>query len=195
MKIILCGLTGMGNIILKRLLRRGYDVILVLTRKEPSKFPFYREEQLIDLCRRKHIEYYSEYDWEMVINKLTDNRPCMLLVATFHRIIPREVINASHLSFNIHPSLLPRHRGRCPIDLVLAAKDKYTGVTAHFLTNTVDAGGILIQKKISIYPDDTKNRLIKKLYLLSGDVVDELLGKIESNDLRCKEQEDIINEY
>lgn len=182
----------MGNVVLKRLLKKGCEIPLVLTRKEPGPFPYYKEDSLTELCRKKNIEFRTEFNWEFVIEKLRENRPCILLTATFHRIIPPEVINQSHLSFNIHPSLLPKYRGPDPITWVLVNNEKETGVTAHFLTNTPDAGGILVQKKIEILPNETKNSLVERLYLLSGGVVDELVEKILSDDLRFIPQNDSL---
>ena len=60
---------------------------------------------------------------------------------------------------NVHPSLLPKHPGRHAHDLVLAAGDTESGMTIHLIDEGMDTGKILVQKKCSVYPNDTVETL------------------------------------
>ena len=60
---------------------------------------------------------------------------------------------------NIHPSLLPKHPGAHAHALVLAAKETESGMTIHLIDEGLDTGTILVQKKCSVYPDDTVETL------------------------------------
>lgn len=72
---------------------------------------------------------------------------------------------------NVHPSLLPAFAGGMDMNVheeVLKAGVKETGCTIHFVTEDVDAGPILIQKKCPVEPDDTPESLKEKVQALEG---------------------------
>ena len=64
---------------------------------------------------------------------------------------------------NIHPSLLPKYRGLDTHKRVLINKEKYTGCTVHFVSSKLDAGKIIVQKRIKIKKDDTQKKIAKKV--------------------------------
>jgi methionyl-tRNA formyltransferase len=73
-------------------------------------------------------------------------RPDLICVASFPKLIPPDVIGAAPLgAINLHPSLLPRHRGPLPLFWTYHADDRSTGVTVHQLTERFDAGDIILQ--------------------------------------------------
>lgn len=184
MRILLFTLTGFGNKVLDLLLKRSCEVIAIFTRPEKGPFPYYPEENITQYAIKKGIRAYEEFNWDQVEKIITDSQPDLLLVATFHRIIPQKIISLVPLSVNIHPSLLPRYRGATPIAWAIFNKEIETGITAHLLIEKLDAGDILIQKKIPIEKDDTDSSLRKKLAILAMDVVQELVEQIKMNSLR-----------
>ena len=64
---------------------------------------------------------------------------------------------------NIHPSLLPKYKGLNTHKRVLVNKEKYTGCTVHFVSPKLDAGKIIVQKKIKIKKDDTPKKIAKRV--------------------------------
>jgi methionyl-tRNA formyltransferase len=73
--------------------------------------------------------------------------PDVICIAGFPWILPPGVYQAARLAaINVHPSLLPRHRGLLPLFWVYHADDRETGVTVHRVTERADAGGILEQE-------------------------------------------------
>jgi methionyl-tRNA formyltransferase len=64
--------------------------------------------------------------------------------------VPESVLALAPFAFNVHPSLLPRHRGPDPYFWALASQDRETGVTAHVLTARYDEGPILAQRTLPI---------------------------------------------
>jgi methionyl-tRNA formyltransferase len=183
MRIILFALTGFANKVLDVLLRNQCDVVAIFTRPERGPFPYYPEENISEYAAQKKIATYEEFTWDQAKKIITESRSDLLLVATFHRIIPNEIISLFPLSVNIHPSLLPKYRGATPIAWAIFNKETETGVTAHLLTEKLDAGDILLQKTIPIERGDTDNELRKKLAILSMDIVQELVEQIKTNSL------------
>ncbi|MCK4904564.1 MAG: phosphoribosylglycinamide formyltransferase, partial [Candidatus Marinimicrobia bacterium] len=73
---------------------------------------------------------------------------------------------------NVHPSLLPKYAGGMDTNVheeVINNKDKETGCTIHFVTEKIDSGPILIQKKCSVDINDTPDSLKKKVQSLEGE--------------------------
>ena len=66
-------------------------------------------------------------------------------------------------ALNLHGSLLPRYRGRCPVNWVLIHGERETGVTLHYMVAKPDAGDIVAQRRVPIADDDTALTLYRKL--------------------------------
>jgi len=70
---------------------------------------------------------------------------------------------------NIHPGLLPKFGGKGFYghhvhEAVLTANEKESGCTVHFANNEYDAGPIILQRKVAVYPDDTVDMLAKRVF-------------------------------
>jgi UDP-4-amino-4-deoxy-L-arabinose formyltransferase/UDP-glucuronic acid dehydrogenase (UDP-4-keto-hexauronic acid decarboxylating) len=79
---------------------------------------------------------------------------------------------------NLHGSLLPKYRGRAPINWVLVQGEAETGVTLHYMTPRADAGDIVCQRRVPIDNDDTALLLNEKLVAEAGILLDEVLPRI-----------------
>ena len=66
---------------------------------------------------------------------------------------------------NIHPSLLPKYKGLSTHKRALKNKEKYSGCTVHFVNSKLDSGKIILQKKVKISKNETKDSLAKKILL------------------------------
>ena len=64
---------------------------------------------------------------------------------------------------NIHPSLLPKYKGLNTHQRALDNDEKYSGCTVHFVNARLDSGKIILQKKVKITNNETKNSLAKKI--------------------------------
>jgi len=188
MRVLLFALTGFGNKVLDALLEKSCEVKYIVTRQEKGPFPYYEEENLGVYARKKNITIYENFTWDEIEKVIKDFSPDLLLVSTFHRIIPDNILSAIPLCINIHPSLLPKYKGPTPIDWVLFDKEKETGATAHFITKDVDCGDMLIQKRVPIEKNDDKSTLIKKLAILSANIAKELIDQINTNSLNPTKQ-------
>lgn len=85
---------------------------------------------------------------------------------------------------NVHPSLLPKYAGGMDTNVheeVLKNKDKETGCTIHFVTDELDSGPILIQKKCAVEEGDTVETLKSKVQILEGEAFLEAIPLIANN--------------
>ena len=82
-----------------------------------------------------------------VAERLRAARPDLICVATFPRLIPREITGLAPLgAINVHPSLLPRHRGPLPLFWTYYGDDRTAGVTVHHLSDAFDSGDIILRE-------------------------------------------------
>ena len=86
-----------------------------------------------------------------------------LCLAGFTKILSQNFIKSfKYKIVNMHPSLLPKYKGLNTHRRVLKAREKYSGCTVHFVTPKLDAGQIILQKKILIDKNETRQSLEKK---------------------------------
>lgn len=119
------------------------------------------------------------------IEQLRRFNPDVVVVVAYGQILPIEVLNLPKYGcINVHPSLLPRHRGPSPIATAILKGDEVTGVTIMLLDVGLDTGPILRQRELFTSPQDTTGSLTDKLAHISAELLLETLplwfeGKIE----------------
>ncbi|MBA3660119.1 MAG: phosphoribosylglycinamide formyltransferase [Gammaproteobacteria bacterium] len=114
----------------------------------------------------------SEYDFDLIV-----------LIGYMRILSPTFVQHWRHKIINIHPSLLPAFEGKMDLAVhkaVLEAKVPETGCTVHYVTDEVDRGPAVLQKKCKILQDDTPETLKARVQELEG------LALIEAIDLLSK---------
>lgn len=175
MKVVLFALTGFGNKAIQALNSCGCNIVALFTRHEPGPYPYYDEKNISGVAAEQSIPVYEDVDWETTKAVIEKCSPDLLLVSTFHKIIPKNIISKSKVAINIHPGLLPKYAGRNPIRAVLKSDERVTGVTAHYLTEEVDGGEVIIEKKVGLLDDDTESTLRKLLSEEAADVIKEII--------------------
>ena len=100
--------------------------------------------------------------------------PAMIYSFSYRNLLSPEVLRlASIAALNLHPSLLPRYRGRAPVNWVLVNGERETGVTLHHMVARADAGDIVAQRAIAIEDSDTALTLYRKLVPLGAELIRE----------------------
>lgn len=94
----------------------------------------------------------------------------LVVLGGFMKILGKPVLEKfGGKIINIHPSLLPKHAGGMDMNVhqaVLDAGETETGMTIHYVDENVDAGEIILQKKVPVAPDDTAETLKQKVQAL-----------------------------
>lgn len=103
------------------------------------------------------------------------------LVVIAFRILPRELFAMPRLgSFNVHPSLLPRGRGPAPLRWTLIRGETETGVTIIHLTEKIDGGDMLLQRRVAVAADENYGSLHDRLALVGADLLCDVLHSFET---------------
>lgn len=102
--------------------------------------------------------------------------PEIVIVAAYGLIIPANILDVPPYGFlNIHPSLLPKHRGPSPVATAILRGDEKTGATIMLLNESVDGGPIIKQVSINIDEADTTNTLTGKLFFIGAQMLTGVL--------------------
>lgn len=101
------------------------------------------------------------------------------IVVAYGKILPEDFIKLSKLgTINIHYSLLPKYRGASPVEAALLNGDEETGISIQQMEYKLDSGLILVEEKVKIDINDTKDTLREKLIKIGGDLLCKILPEI-----------------
>lgn len=126
-----------------------------------------------------------------LLQKLTGTKCRLVLVASYGKIIPKEILEIPEKgSLNVHPSLLPLWRGADPIRTTILAGDEKTGVTIMLMDEKMDHGPVLAKRELE-YPITNIQypTLETKLAELGGKLLVETLTKWLADDIKPQEQD------
>jgi methionyl-tRNA formyltransferase len=117
-------------------------------------------------------------------------KPDVILVAAYGKLLPSEVLKTPpHGCLNLHPSLLPRHRGPSPVATAILEGDAVTGVSLMLLDEGMDTGPIIAQREHPLSPSDTAETLTAALFQM-GNTLLKNLGPWVSGQLAALPQEE-----
>jgi len=187
LKIIFMGTPKFGAIILEKLADSRYKPILVVT--ETDK-PVGRKKVLTPPPVKVVAEKYEipVLQPEKIRNSESEIRNLeldLIIVAAYGKILPEEILEIPKYGcLNVHPSLLPRWRGPSPVQFAILNGDTDSGVTIMKIAEKVDAGPVLIQRKLKLEGNETYDVLYDKLGKMGGDLLIEIIpewitGKID----------------
>ncbi len=125
-----------------------------------------------------------------VIQQLRELAPDVGVVAAYGEILRKSVLAIPPLGYlNIHPSLLPRHRGPVPVVGAILAGDTETGVSIIKLNRGMDSGPLLAQERIPMPPDACAGDLNKQLFVQGANMLPDVLRRYANGEIIPREQE------
>ncbi len=154
---------------LKVLLAHGVEIPLVVTHEDNPA-----EKVWFDSVSRTAADYElmtiapSDPNASEVIERVTACRPDFIF-SFYYRAMLRPPLLAipSRGALNMHGSLLPKYRGRVPVNWAIIHGETETGATLHYMTEKPDAGDIVAQTGVPILPDDTAGEVFAKVTVAS----------------------------
>ncbi len=129
---------------------------------------------------RWHKDYPNRIGFELAISDVLKLwRPDIVALAGFMRILTPEFVGKwQGRLINIHPSLLPLHRGLDTHAAALAAGDKEHGCTVHFVSPGVDEGPAILQARVPVLPGDTPDTLAERVLVEEHRIYPEALALV-----------------
>tara|TARA_Y100000589_G_C27053035_1_gene588142 strand:- start:316 stop:900 length:585 start_codon:yes stop_codon:yes gene_type:complete len=141
----------------------------------------------IDFARKYKIKtqvvrYKNKNEAEKKIIKcLKKNNIKLICLAGFMKILSKNFIKRFKYNIiNIHPSLLPKYKGLNTHDRAIKNKDKYSGCTVHYVSEKLDSGKIIVQKKVKVLKSDTPQSLSKRILIAENKLYPIAIRKVLS---------------
>jgi len=180
---------------LERLLESRHEVVLVVSKpdKPTGRHRVVTEPPVVTAARGTGvaIEQPAKLKGEEVEALLRHAAADIAVVVAYGKLIPANLLEVPPRGFvNVHPSLLPRHRGPSPIQWALVCGDRTTGVTTMQLDEGMDTGPILLQERLEIDPKDTAETLSARLADLGARLLVETLDGLEDGTVEPTPQPD-----
>ncbi|WP_220719378.1 bifunctional UDP-4-amino-4-deoxy-L-arabinose formyltransferase/UDP-glucuronic acid oxidase ArnA [Agarivorans litoreus] len=180
MKAVVFAYHNIGCAGIKSLLDAGVEIAAVFTHLDDGNENVFFES-VAKLAARNGIPVFAPEDVNhpLWIEKIKAMQPEVFFSFYYRSMISQAVLElAPKGGFNLHGSLLPRYRGRAPVNWALLNGETETGVTLHAMTSKADAGDIVAQEKLSINADDTAATLHSRLTELSSQLLATTLPQL-----------------
>jgi methionyl-tRNA formyltransferase len=107
------------------------------------------------------------------VASVVELRPDLVVLSDYGQLVPPALLGFRHGALNLHPSLLPRHRGAVPIPAAILAGDPEAGVTLMQMDEGLDTGPILAQRRVLLRGMETAPTLERALALVAADLLGE----------------------
>jgi methionyl-tRNA formyltransferase len=184
---VLAGLTGLD----------GYEVVGVYT---PPDRPAGRGRKaqsspVKDFALENDLNVLQPASFRSteVQTELAELKPDAIIVAAYGKLLPKPVLDLAPLGcLNVHPSLLPRHRGPSPVATTILNGDQVTGVTIMLLDEGMDTGPLISQHEYLLKGNEMTDQLTTALFELGGKLLKESLPQWQSGELHSEPQDESL---
>ncbi len=175
MKCVVMGYHNIGCAGIEALLAGGFEIAAVFTHKDKPEENIWFNS-VAELASGKGIPVYAPEDVNHPVwtGRIRAMQPEIIFSFYYRNLLKADLLSIPPKGcINLHGSLLPKYRGRVPINWALINGESESGVTLHYMTAKADAGNIIAQKRIAIEDCDTA----KTLHLKAAKAASELLAK------------------
>ncbi|MBN1669595.1 MAG: bifunctional UDP-4-amino-4-deoxy-L-arabinose formyltransferase/UDP-glucuronic acid oxidase ArnA [Kiritimatiellae bacterium] len=181
MRAVVFAYHNVGCAGIEALLRHGIEVAAVFTHTDsPNENIWF--ESVAELAASRGIPVYApeEVNHPLWVAKIRALAPDIAFSFYYRHMIRPGILDLPPKGcLNLHGSLLPKYRGRCPVNWVLVNGEQETGVTLHYMTPRADDGDIVGQARVAIEEDDTARSLYGKIVTASAGLLDDVLPKLK----------------
>lgn len=195
MKLVFCGTPQFAVPTLEALLADGHQIPLVVTQPdrpqgrglELATSPVKHTAQRQNLRIEQPEKIRNNAEFRALLEQI---QPDAIIVVGYGRIVPPWMLTLpKHGNINLHGSLLPKYRGAAPIQWAIAEGEKLSGVTSMLLNEGLDTGDILLQRELTISPDDSAVTYGQRLSVVGAELMVETLRKLESGSIKPQPQD------
>jgi methionyl-tRNA formyltransferase len=190
MRLVFCGTPQFAIPTLQQLLAAGHTIELVVTQPDrvrgrdqdptPPPVKILAGQAGLPVVQPEKIKNNPDFR-----ARLEAIKPEAIIVVAYGRIIPEWMLNLPRLgNINLHASLLPRYRGAAPIQWAVANGETVTGATTMRIDQGLDTGDMLLQRSLSIEPNQTAEQLFPLLAESGASLMRETLEGLEAGTIQ-----------
>lgn len=181
-RIVFFGYSEVGYTCFELLLQRGDNVVALITHEDnPHEKIWFKTPAQAAREHRVPVFTPDSVNTPEWIERIAALQPDLILSVYYRHMISTKILALAPLgAFNLHGSLLPKFRGRAPINWAIVEGASETGMTLHRMVKRADAGAIVDQAGVAIGPRDTAEQVFRKVLPLAREIlarqVDALLA-------------------
>ncbi|KFF68828.1 bifunctional UDP-4-amino-4-deoxy-L-arabinose formyltransferase/UDP-glucuronic acid oxidase ArnA [Pectobacterium brasiliense] len=197
MKAIVFAYHDIGCVGLEALKLAGYEIQAVFTHSDaPGENHFYASVAKAAAEMDVPVFAPENVNHPLWVNRIRELAPDVIFSFYYRTLLSDDILQLpSFGAFNLHGSLLPRYRGRAPVNWVLVNGETQTGVTLHKMVSRADAGDIVAQSVVAIDEEDTALTLHGKCRTAAAALLAQQLPLIRSREITLTPQDDSRASY
>ena len=196
-RILFFGYSEVGYECLDLLLSRGDNVVALITHTDnPNEKIWFKTPAV---AAREHgvavhtPDGVNTPEW---IARIADLQPDLILSVYYRNMISSRILAIPRLgAFNMHGSLLPRYRGRAPINWAVLHGESRIGMTLHRMVKSADAGAIVDQEGVEIGPRDSAEQAFRKVLPCARRVLARQIDALLAGTARETPQDESLTTY
>ncbi|WP_312665046.1 bifunctional UDP-4-amino-4-deoxy-L-arabinose formyltransferase/UDP-glucuronic acid oxidase ArnA [Pantoea sp. CTOTU49201] len=185
MKTVVFAYAEMGCAGISALLNAGYEISAIFTHSDTGTESHFFDS-VARLAAEQGIPVYAPEDVNhpLWVDRIKTMAPDYIFSFYYRALLNDSILNCAKLgAFNLHGSLLPKYRGRAPLNWVLVNGETETGVTLHRMVKRADAGDIVAQQRVAIDEQDNALTLHRKLVACATEVLNGALPAVKRGDI------------
>lgn len=192
MKAVVLAYNNIGCEGIKALLGNGFEIQAVFTHKDdPNENIWF--QSVAELASEKGIPLYApaNINHPLWVAKIKKMNPDFIFSFYYRDMVGKDILGIPAKGcINLHGSLLPKYRGRCPLNWAVINGEKETGVTLHYMTAKPDNGDILAQEKFAIGTNDTAKDVHMNATRAAAKLLKAALPKLRKGTLKAVKQDE-----
>jgi methionyl-tRNA formyltransferase len=183
-RAVVFGYHDVGDRCLRALVSGGWDVPLVVThRPDPTELQWFADVATTAADYGIPVLTPESSDMPGVDRTLTQVRPDFIFSFYYRWMLGDAVLSrARRGALNMHGSLLPKYRGRAPVNWAILNGEPETGATLHYMVAQADAGDIVDQFAVPILADDTARDVMRKVACAAETLLVRTMPQLASGD-------------
>lgn len=187
---VVCAYSSVGTAALEGLIGAGVKVQALYTYPQGPDEQWFTPPETIARAQGIPIHHAPAFNDDSVYEAIRSLSPDFLFSFYFREMIQARFLDLPRLgAYNLHGSLLPKYRGRAPLNWVLVKGETETGITLHAMTPKPDDGDIVAQARLPIDWDETALSLTRKAAEAGRPLVREALpGLVDGSARRIKQR-------
>ncbi|MEI7798669.1 MAG: formyltransferase [Opitutaceae bacterium] len=164
-RILFFGYSEVGHDCLTVLLERGAQVVALITHEDhPDEKIWFKTPAVAARAKGVPIFTPASVNTPEWTERIAHLAPDLILSVYYRNMISEKIISLARLgAFNLHGSILPRYRGRAPINWAVLHGETRIGMTLHRMVKKADAGAIVDQESVELTPYDTAEEAFRKV--------------------------------
>ncbi|MDX7990380.1 bifunctional UDP-4-amino-4-deoxy-L-arabinose formyltransferase/UDP-glucuronic acid oxidase ArnA [Xenorhabdus littoralis] len=182
MKAVIFAYHDIGCVGLNALVKAGFDIQAVFTHTDdPNENHFFSSVARTGADLGLSVFAPENVNHPLWVERIREMKPDVIFSFYYRKMLSQDILSlAEKGTFNLHGSLLPKYRGRAPVNWAVLNGETETGVTLHKMRVKPDAGDIVAQQVVQISATDTSLEVHGKIREASVELLNNILPQIKA---------------